>query len=235
MASLLIVGTGTVHEIPAEGLVIGRDPGCGIVLDSRDVSRRHARVMPSESGYTLVDDSTNGVFVNGERAAQCQLLAEGDVLRMGDVIFRFSTAVVVDAASVIPEAEEDALLRELNSVATPTTTPIPRRRPSELRPSVLLATLDVVEGSIPHGMRFRIERPVAQMGRGAANDICLIDQSVSGAHATLMLRRNTWYVLDHSSLNGTYVDGRRVNQCALPGSCDLRLGAVTLRFRPAAS
>jgi pSer/pThr/pTyr-binding forkhead associated (FHA) protein len=100
---------------------------------------------------------------------------------------------------------------------------------------VLLATLDVVEGNVPRGMRFRIERPVAQLGRGTANDICLIDDTISGAHATLMLRGGTWYLLDHGSMNGTYVDGVRVNQCALPGSCDLRLGGVTLRFRPVAS
>jgi pSer/pThr/pTyr-binding forkhead associated (FHA) protein len=97
---------------------------------------------------------------------------------------------------------------------------------------VLLATLDVVEGNVPHGMRFRIERTVAQLGRGATSDVCLLDQSVSSAHATLMLRRGTWYLLDHSSANGTYVDGTRVNQCSLPGPCDLRLGGVTLRFRP---
>src|SRR5438309_2030928 len=72
-------------------------------------------------------------------------------------------------------------------------------------------------------------------GRGAACDVCLLDQSVSGSHATLMLRRGTWYLLDHSSANGTYVDGVRVNQCALPGVCELRLGAVTLRFRPVSS
>jgi pSer/pThr/pTyr-binding forkhead associated (FHA) protein len=235
MASLLIVGTGTVHEIPAEGLVIGRDSECGIVLDSREVSRRHARVVADANGYTIVDDSTNGVFVNGERAERSQTLAEGDVLRVGDVIFRFSADTIAPAGSVVPEAGEDELLRELNSGATPTTTPIPRRPRAELRQPVLLATLDVVEGSVPHGMRFRIERRVAQMGRGAANDVCLIDQSVSGAHATLMLRGDTWYLLDHSSLNGTYVDGVRVNQCALTGPCDLRLGGVTLRFRPVAS
>ena len=115
------------------------------------------------------------------------------------------------------------------------TAPVPSFGAREAPAHVLLATLDVVEGNVPHGMRFRIERPVAQLGRGAASDVCLLDQSVSGAHATLMLRRGTWYLLDHSSANGTYVDGVRVNQCALPGPCDLRFGAVTLRFRPVSS
>lgn len=95
-----------------------------------------------------------------------------------------------------------------------------------------LATLVVLEGSVPHGMRFEITRPVSQIGRGAANDVCLLDQTVSASHATLMRRADAWYLLDHSSFNGSYVDGERVSQCVLPGPCELRLGGVRLRFEP---
>lgn len=84
---------------------------------------------------------------------------------------------------------------------------------------------------MPRGMRFDIERPVAQLGRTVSNDVCLHDDTVSASHATLMLRDATWHVLDHASLNGTWVDGVRVQQCVLPSECDLRLGGVTLRFR----
>ena len=107
-------------------------------------------------------------------------------------------------------------------------------RPSSLEralATVLLATLDVIEGKVPHGMRFTIERPVAQLGRTVVNDVCLLDDTVSASHATLMLRGASWHVLDHASFNGTWVDGVRVQQCVLPSECDLRLGGVTLRFR----
>ena len=237
MASLLIVGAGIVHEIPHDGLTIGRDPDCGIVLDSPEISRRHAIVARTDDGFTITDESTNGVFVNGEHAQQSHRLAEGDVIRVGDAILRFSAGRVARAGSVIPvgASGETALPAASRSGGESPTAPVPSLPAREVPAHVLLATLDVVEGNVPHGMRFRIERAVAQLGRGAASDVCLLDQSVSGAHATLMLRRGTWYLLDHSSANGTYVDGVRVNQCALPGPCDLRLGAVTLRFRPVAS
>ncbi len=231
MASLLIVGAGTVHQIPTDGLAIGRDPECGIVLDSAEVSRQHAHVLPDAGGYTISDESTNGVFVNGERVVHLHLLLDGDVVRVGDVIIRFSAGDVTHAGSVVPDLSSDGTAVTSGNGA-PTTTPIPKRRPNGIPHTVLLATLDVVEGNVPHGMRFRIERAVAQLGRGAASDVCLLDDTISGAHATLMLRGDTWYLLDHSSLNGTYVDGVRVNQCALPGSCDLRFGGVTLRFNP---
>jgi pSer/pThr/pTyr-binding forkhead associated (FHA) protein len=234
MASLLIVGAGIVHEIPHDGLTIGRDPECGIVLDSPDISRRHAVIAGADGGFAIIDESTNGVFVNGEPVQHSHRLADGDVIRVGDAIFRFSAGSVARAGSVIPGAASGETPTASTSVTGPEhcTAPVPKFRPTELPASVLLATLDVLEGNVPRGMHFRIERPVAQLGRGAASDICLLDQSVSGSHATLMLRRGTWYLLDHSTANGTYVDGVRVNQCALPGPCELRLGAVTLRFRP---
>lgn len=233
MASLLIVGAGVVHEIPHDGLTIGRDPECGIVLDLPEISRRHAVVTRTDSGFTITDESTNGVLVNGEPAGDSHRLAEGDVIRLGDAVLRFSAGSVARAGSVIPvgTSGETALGPATGSESS--TAPVRRHMRHEGPANVLLATLDVVEGNVPHGMRFRIDRPVAQLGRGPASDICLLDQSVSGSHATLMLRRGTWYLLDHSSANGTYVDGVRVSQCALPGPCDLRLGAVTLRFRPA--
>lgn len=75
--------------IPDEGLVIGRDPACGLVLASKSVSRRHAEVAPFRLGYRLTDLSRNGVFVNGKRVKTSQLLRNGDVLRLGSEELRF--------------------------------------------------------------------------------------------------------------------------------------------------
>src|SRR4051795_4871956 len=49
-------------------VVIGREDA-GLVIDDPEISRRHARVCPVDGGV-LVEDlgSTNGTFVNGERA-----------------------------------------------------------------------------------------------------------------------------------------------------------------------
>lgn len=69
--------------------LIGRDAGCDVVLPGRSVSRRHAEVLASAKGYVLVDSSTNGSFVNGQRVRGHHLLARGDVIRCGDYEFRF--------------------------------------------------------------------------------------------------------------------------------------------------
>jgi len=73
-----------------EELLVGRHPGCDIVLGHASVSRRHARLTFRDGNWVLRDlDSTNGTLVNGQPVVRCVLLP-GDVLTLGD------EAVLVD-------------------------------------------------------------------------------------------------------------------------------------------
>ena len=77
---------------------------------------------------------------------------------------------------------------------------------------------------------------MCSIGRAEHNDVRITDSSVSAAHATLLLKAGTWYVVDLRSANGTYVDGYRVGaERALHGPCTIRVGAVKLEFRPPAN
>src|SRR5688500_18067439 len=89
---------GRVYPVPDDGLTIGRDPSCGLVLAGRDVSRVHAMIAPSLRGYTIADHGINGVRVNGNRVDGSRLLRRGDVIQIGDQDFRFDA----DAASFEP-------------------------------------------------------------------------------------------------------------------------------------
>ena len=63
---------------------IGRAPGCDIVLDDRNVSRRHAEIRRRGPVVVLVDlDSTNGTIVNGRRVRE-HPLADGDRITLGN-------------------------------------------------------------------------------------------------------------------------------------------------------
>lgn len=83
-----LTGSGTTL-VPEEGLEIGRDPTCGLVLASKSVSRRHVEIVPFRLGYRLTDRSRNGVFVNGVRVKGSHLLSNGDVVRLGSEELRF--------------------------------------------------------------------------------------------------------------------------------------------------
>jgi hypothetical protein len=68
----------------ARELVIGRDPGCDVVLADPRISRRHVRIWPVGEGIAFADlGSSNGLFLNGTRQTSGSLHV-GDVLRLGE-------------------------------------------------------------------------------------------------------------------------------------------------------
>ena len=68
--SLAIRYAGRTYRLSAAQLPIsfGREAGCGIVVESAFASRVHARIELNRGKYTLVDESTNGTFVQAEGA-----------------------------------------------------------------------------------------------------------------------------------------------------------------------
>jgi len=78
---LLPIGAGVTH--------IGRGLTADLHLDDCSVSRRHAVLVPRDSGQRILDDrSSNGTFVNGRRIEQFDL-RDGDVIGLGRVVLRY--------------------------------------------------------------------------------------------------------------------------------------------------
>jgi pSer/pThr/pTyr-binding forkhead associated (FHA) protein len=98
---------GKEYPIPDAGVTFGRDASSDVVVAQNEVSRRHATIAPGEGGYVLTDQSTNGVWVNGDRVDGTKLLARADVIRVGTEEFRFYAdvaPVVRAAAAAAPSA-----------------------------------------------------------------------------------------------------------------------------------
>ncbi len=62
-------------------VVIGRDAGCQLVVPDRMASRQHARIERRRDKFILVDQSTNGTFVEFEGEAEMVLRREEMMLR----------------------------------------------------------------------------------------------------------------------------------------------------------
>jgi pSer/pThr/pTyr-binding forkhead associated (FHA) protein len=76
-----------IHHLVSVEVTLGREEGDLCWSDDEFMSRRHARLVNRDGRFELVDlESSNGTFVRvrGERA-----LRRGDVLRVGDQLFRF--------------------------------------------------------------------------------------------------------------------------------------------------
>jgi len=70
--------------------LLGRSPACQVYIPDRRASRRHAEIAWDGESCTLRDlDSDNGTFLNGQRLAAPQLLADGDQIAVASAAFTF--------------------------------------------------------------------------------------------------------------------------------------------------
>jgi hypothetical protein len=79
---------GQVYALGTESIVIGRLPAGPRTIALSDglagVSRRHCTLAPEGDDLILVDHSSFGTFVNGERVAERVRVRAGDRVRLGD-------------------------------------------------------------------------------------------------------------------------------------------------------
>ncbi len=89
----LISSTGKMFPLVDDVYVIGRDSKNEIAIDDGTVSTVHARIARTAQGFMIEDiQSRNGTFVNSEKIEAPRLLADGDTLRFGKVVFTFNLA-----------------------------------------------------------------------------------------------------------------------------------------------
>jgi pSer/pThr/pTyr-binding forkhead associated (FHA) protein len=222
-----------------------------VVVTGSEVSRTHAEIRSEPQGYTLVDLSVNGTYVNGERAGKNHLLARADVIRIGNDEFRF----YADAPP--PKAPAPAAAPPAQPAATPAEPVAPpagagqRLSDTMHRVPVYRSDSDQESKSTPpspsaaplasflfrtgelKGQRIPIKVPVVNIGRGDYNDVVIGDPSVSTMHAKLQRRDAIWILTDLGSTNGTFVEGERLTgEAPLGPGMTLKFGDVSALFEP---
>jgi hypothetical protein len=81
------------------------------------------------------------------------------------------------------------------------------------------------------GQELRVTQPV-RIGRGVDNDLVLRDVRVSRQHAAIEPSGDGWIVRDMNSTNGTYLEGRRINEALVSAQAEISLGGYRVRLRP---
>ena len=82
-----------------------------------------------------------------------------------------------------------------------------------------------------HRVLLPLRAGTTHVGRGFACELQLDDQSVSRRHAIIHDRPTGTRILDDRSANGTFVNGRRVNEAQLHDGDVVLLGRVVLTYR----
>lgn len=80
------------------------------------------------------------------------------------------------------------------------------------------------------GSWYRLRDDVFTLGRDREADAILNDLSVSRHHAEVRPVRQGYRLVDLGSLNGTYLDGRRVEESSLVSGDEIRIGLFKILF-----
>lgn len=173
-------------ELTEDAILIGRGRKNDIIIQDNEVSREHSRMVRVLDDYEIHDlNSTNGTFVNGQRLdASGWLLSNGAIVEMGDSItFEY---VASDLATSPPDLESS--------------------EKAELPPTYLV----VKQRSRPKPELYRLDRMTIAVGREIDNDVVLQEPEVSRHHLRIVLTEDGHTIEDLNTLNGTYVNDRRL-------------------------
>jgi hypothetical protein len=92
------------------------------------------------------------------------------------------------------------------------------------------AVLVIRSGGGRVGESFPLERDRMTIGRRPDSDVFLDDVTVSRDHALLVRRNGDFHLDDLGSLNGTYVNRRRIESHRLADGDELQVGKYKLSF-----
>lgn len=111
-------------------MTIGRDPLADIVIDDPEISRQHARLTLTDSGYQVQDlGSTNGTYVDGKRlAGETVALRNGQLLMTGSNV-TMAYEVISTAADPMATMVAPAGMPFLTPEPMPEPAPMPEPEP----------------------------------------------------------------------------------------------------------
>jgi pSer/pThr/pTyr-binding forkhead associated (FHA) protein len=92
------------------------------------------------------------------------------------------------------------------------------------------AALFIVRSGPTAGARYLLDTDVTTVGRHPDADIFFDDVTVSRRHAEITRVGRAFEIVDQRSLNGTYVNGERVDRDTLSNGAEVRIGKFRLNF-----
>ncbi len=202
-------------------IAIGRSAACDVRLPHRTVSQHHATIRMEHGQWVLVDEgsmngthATNGKLVTGRPKP----LKSGEAFSIAGIPLTFQASVAFSEPTT-PErtaAHARRMLRELFA---------PEAR--VLEP----ARLRVCEPSCEE--RFiELERASTEwlVGREEHCAVRLVDHGVSSEHARLVRDADGVRVVDKSSKNGTFLNGKPASDRRLRDGDELRVGGTAITY-----
>lgn len=193
---------------------IGSAADAGVRLDGPGIEPAHCEIHVTQTGANLqVPTGGGSVTVNGREVADIMALRAGDQIGFAGIIARFA---IVEAVRAAPAGAGAAPAASGN--------PDDDSGATRVRMAVPKFVLRGVSGAV-FGKVFPVAGPVV-IGRAAEADISVAAEEISRRHALVKPTPDGLSVEDLGSSNGTYINGKRVQQGFLAAGDELRLDAV---------
>ncbi len=223
---------GTIQEFSEPAIEIGRHPSCHLSFPRvlAVISRRHASIKREGNRFEIIDTSTNGTFLNGQRVSR-GFLKDGDVLMFteGGPKVSFLTRMEEGRASVEVgvQPQPAGAYSGNSSVPAPAPAPAPPSAPAPVSPppavqqpsqgegisvEVVMAPLVIQYGPMLQSFK---EVPIT-VGSDTDCDVVLSDPMILARHAQLFFSQGRYWIKD---LTGQ--DQVQINNCPITGPSPL--------------
>ena len=237
MQSLLIEVDGRALRFDVPRLLrIGRSIEADVVLAAGSVSRQHAELRPVEDGWVVVDSGSQyGTYVDGRRISEHRVT--------GPVTIQCGPPAPGSSLKITPDEVRPAPEPEALPVSVPDAAAAPDRPAGETPAQmggydetfILAAPPPGPPGAnmdrtgpdllvVAEGREFRFRHPAhLTIGRRPESDVIINDPVCSRMHGQVSATPGGW-TYRNTSQEGTYLNGRRIEQLAFQESAKLRLG-----------
>ncbi|MFN6160808.1 MAG: FHA domain-containing protein [Planctomycetota bacterium] len=210
--------------------VLGRSPDSHVSFpDDLKISSRHCQIIIEDHGYSIQDlSSRNGTYVNDQRISKLEALRPGDRITIGSTLLEFSLQGDAAVPAINP------IGRTAPSAGREISESEPRPTAPEASPAPDLMLVDVVQCRLRqvsddgYGKLCWISLDQSmEIGRNEWNDYSFPDDiKMSGKHFRVTLQRDGCVIEDLQSKHGTWVNGVRIDRCALANGSKIQAGST---------
>jgi hypothetical protein len=221
-------------KTPAAPVISPPDPGSQVsvglvqqLLQAAGAQLRSVDVAESSAG----PDQLGLIVAPGVRVAASPLEAIVLATQLGLPI-RCADAVLDAEGVPVGAVERPASADGLDATGLMELVPVPVTEDPTgplVQPPAGVAVLQIRQGP-GAGAVFVLDEEVVGCGRDGTNPIVLDGATVSRKHAEFRRRGSQYVVSDLGSLNGTYVNGERVELAVLAVGDQIRIGRYALSF-----
>lgn len=244
---------GEIQEFAGDAISIGRHPSCEVQFptDLDILSRKHAQIMRDGNRFKLIDQSTNGTFLNGKPVKEAYL-KDGDILLFADggPKVSFLTKIGEPPAEVPQIPEQSVEPAEAPQSAANQPDPYPSQQSQAPQPANDQPQTPAPPVSPPPQAEIRVERvqmpliiqygptlrtfkelPVT-IGRNPACDFSIDHAGLLDQHAQFIFSQEQYWIKDLTGKNLITIDGAPINiQAALRPQSRIALSPSGPNFR----